>query len=119
VATLQQTVETGFTQVDATQAAAVQALGTSISTTGETIAAEVRTHATDLRSSITIWGDRLAGRIGETSDANQKTMRQAAEGLSAEIGAAQRLASQARALAAAAVALGAVAVALLVVLLVR
>ena len=118
-ATLQQAIETGFTQADARHTAAVQALDTSISTTGETTAAEVRTVALDLRSSITTSGDRLASRIGEASDANQKTTRKAAEGLSLEVSATQRLASQARALAVAAVALGAVAVALLVLLVVR
>jgi hypothetical protein len=118
-ATLQQAIETGFTQADVRQTAAAQALDTSISTTGETTAAEVRRVAADLSSSITTSGDRLANRLGEASDANQKTTRKAAEGLSLGVSATQRLASQARALAVATIALGAVAVSLLVLLVVR
>ena len=117
--TLQEAIGAGFTQADARQTAAAQAVDTHIATTGEVLGGDIRAATAELGSLIMTSGERLATRIGETSDANQKTTQEAAAGLASAIGAAQHLATQVRALAIAGVVIGLGAVALLVLLLFR
>ena len=116
---LEQALADGFTEAGASQTATGRALEARIKTATESITREVGTARTDIDVSIKATGDHLSGRIGETSQALQETTGKAAEVLSSELRATQRLARQIRALATAGVVIAAVSVALLVLLVAR
>jgi len=116
---LEQALTTGFREAGASQTAAARALDARIKTATESITREVGTGMADVKVSIAASSDHLSGRIGETSEALREATGKAAEALSSELGATQRLARQTRALATAGVVLAAVSVALLVLLLAR
>jgi hypothetical protein len=116
---LEQALAAGFAEAVASQTAAARALDGHIKTATESITREVGTSKADINVSITASSDQLSGRIRQTSEALQEATGKAAQALSSELGATQRIATQTRALATAGVVLAGVSVALLLFSLAR